>query len=359
MFNKTLLTLAGAAILASNEASAYTLIQCGTTPVKWASSFYDVHVESTGFPPGSPYRDALAWVENKWYTQSSNLWYGFTYDDPDWSTPGKSTVTWATPFGTGGAPAVALMWWDDACQFTEVDILFNQEEAYTYSTTKKDLWPYGGASRPFQTTAMHEFGHAGGLDHTANRYNIMGQDWTHIHANGSTAAAYIGEDATAGLVAVYGLWANAYEDLGVVHWRWTGSSGGYSTHDRTRLLNCSTGKPLATYTTTPEPVYKVNKGQCVKLELTYENMGKTNPLSTKVGYYVSTDDTITTLDTFLSTKSFTLYRDTVDTETKRLTIPSNLSSGKNYWVGAIVDYTNAIAEIDEVNNATYVGIRVN
>lgn len=59
---------------------------------------------------------------------------------------------------------------------------------------------YGGGSRPFQTTAIHEFGHAAGLGHENAEYNIMGEDWTHISCNGSTYRSYVGEDANDGLV---------------------------------------------------------------------------------------------------------------------------------------------------------------
>ena len=205
---------------------------------------------------------------------------------------------------------------------------------------------------------MHEFGHAGGLGHTANTYSIMGSDWTHIHANGTTATAYLGEDASQGVVVLYGLWTAGPEDLGVTHWRWIGSSGGYSTHARTRILS-SAGVELAKVCAScAEPVYRVSKGQVVQLELNYENLGK-NSQTRNVGYYVSTNDTISTTDTFLGSTSMTLSRDTVLTFRRTLTVPTTLTSGVNYWLGAIIDYNGALGELYENNNATYVGIRVN
>lgn len=365
MFNKTLLALTGAAILASGDASAYNLISCTTdngetTTTTWSSGIYDVFIGKTQFPPDSPSRDALAWVETQLFVQSSNLWYKFSDDDdPSVALGNGESELWWADLDPGVLGAMSWRTNYDDCTFKEADVRLSNKYSFDHSASKSALTAYGGSKYPFQAVALHEFGHGGGLDHTANVYSVMGEAYKHLNTNGPTALAFFGEDATAGLIARYGVW-DVYDDLGVTHWRWTGSYyGEYSTHGRTRLLDCSTGKPLATFTTSPEPVYKVNKGQCVKLELTYENMGKTSPLSTQVGYYLSTDDTITTLDTFLKTKSFTLYRDTVDTKTTNLTVPSNLTSGKNYWVGAIVDYTNALAEINENNNATYLGIRVN
>ena len=55
-----------------------------------------------------------------------------------------------------------------------------------------------------QTTGAHEFGHGLGLLHVNTEYNIMGNDFEHIHVNGSTATAYTGEDAADATVFLYG-----------------------------------------------------------------------------------------------------------------------------------------------------------
>lgn len=340
------------------ESFAYTVQKCGILNLKWASSVYTTTANSKGFPVG-PWRDALNDVVNRWHNNPSLLGYSVRYTDPNAYLfnlgNGVSEVWWSTGFG---APAATYWWFNTStCTFTEADILFDSTVPYHYTTAKTSLWPYGGYYRPFQTTAMHEFGHAGGLAHTTNTYNIMGQDWTHIHANGATALAYPGEDASAGMVALYGLWTAGPEDVAVTHWRWTGSSGGYSTHGRTRIFD-SAGIELAKVCAScAEPVYQVSKGQTLQLELSYENLGKSTQ-TVAVGYYLSTNNLITTVDTFLASASLTLSRDTVLTWSKTLTIPSWLTSGTTYWLGAIVDYTGAIAELDESNNATYVGIYV-
>lgn len=54
------------------------------------------------------------------------------------------------------------------------------------------LWNYGGSYRPYQTTVMHELGHAMGLEHEDDEYNVMGKDYTHIHAHGGFGTAYLG-----------------------------------------------------------------------------------------------------------------------------------------------------------------------
>lgn len=357
--NKLLVMMVFSAM--AQQSFAYTTIKCNGNTAKWAGNNYTVRASSVGFPVGS-WRDALSSVITHWSGNPSNLSYGVVWDEPSVAANNNENETWweaNNGSNIGTYPAVTYTWFNSSCNIKEADVIFNSSVAYHYTTSKTSLWPYGGASRPFQTTAMHEFGHAGGLAHTANTYNIMGQDWTHIHANGSTATAYSGEDANSGLVAVYGLWAGGPEDLGVVHWRYTGSSGEYSTHGRTRLFNTSNVE-LTKVAGSVEPVYRVNKGQTVKLEMTYENMGRTSPLTVPVGYYVSTNDLITTSDTFLGEGSVTLYRGFPDTTSNTyLVIPANLVSGQTYWLGAIIDYKGGIAERSDANNATYLGIFIN
>jgi hypothetical protein len=356
---RTLVVLMSACLLAggARDTFAFSQLKCGSLNLRWPSNIYSTSAASVSFPVG-PWRDALASVVSRWNGNASLLAYSVSYDDPSIGLGnGQNEVWWSNGFG---APAVANWWfYTDTCTFAEADIRFDNTEAYHYTTSKSSLWPYGGAYRPFQTTAMHEFGHAGGLGHTANTYNIMGQDWDHIHANGSVATAYPGEDAVSGMVATYGLWAGGPQDLGVAHWRWVGSGGEYSAHDRTRLFN-ATGVELPQVFGTAEPTYYVTKGKTVKIEMSFENMGRTSPLTAKVRYYLSTNDFISTADRPLKITTVTLSRDQVLTSsTTKLLIPRNLVSGANYWLGAIIDYNGAISEGNEDNNATYIGIRVN
>ena len=360
MYRK-LLALTAAILLTygAEEAFTYTLwIPCGGGYVTWPSFSYTPSASSADFPVG-PWRDALAYVVGRWNANPSSLGFSISYDDPSVGRGNGESEVWWEP--GPGAPAITEAWYDSStCTFTEADIVFDNNEHYHYTTSKTSLWPYWGAYRPFQTTAMHEFGHGGGLGHTANTYSIMGTDWEHLHTNGSTARAYPGEDASAGLVALYGLWSGAPEDVGVVHWRRIGNNGEYSTHSRTRILNSSGSELPKTCTPSPtcrEPVYKVKRGQAVQLELTYENLGKSCK-TVAVGYYLSTNDTIATSDRFLGSSSQSLCRNTASTVKKKLTIPTNLTSGRRYYLGAIVDYTGALSEAYEHNNATYVGIRV-
>lgn len=349
------LTFALATLIATTSSFASTWQMCGATRVKWAANGYTMRASAAGFPVGA-WRTALDATRARFNQSPSRMRYYVQWDEPGVALGnGQSEVWWSNGFG---APAVCYTWWNGSCQLVEADIMFDNTVAYSTSTTKTALTPYGGASRPFRTTAMHELGHAQGLGHTSDRYSIMGQDWDHIHANGSTATAYPGGDAVAGSVTTYGIIAGALEDVGVAHWRRTGASGAYSTHDRIRVMNTSNVE-LGKFFSGGQPVYNVNKGQTVKLEMTYENMGKTSPITTNLAFYVSTNDTISNIDTFLGNGSVTLSRGTATTNNSFLVIPNNLVSGTTYYLGVIIDSTGSYGEYVEGNNATYTAIRVN
>jgi hypothetical protein len=121
----------------------------------------------------------------------------------------------------------------------------------------------------------------------------------------------------------------------------------------------NSSRTLMTPTTVKgEPRYLVSRGSQVKLELTYENNGRSTFTDVKVSYYVSTIDLITTSDREIGSRTISsLGRSDVMTDFKTLTIPSNLDSGRDYWIGAVINPTSSFGESLRTNNATYVGIR--
>lgn len=308
-----------------------------------------------GFPANSTWRAALQTVASRWNGSPSFVSYVMSFDDPSIGEGNnQSEVWWSSGFG---APAVCKNWIDCSTgNIVESDVIFDNTVAYTTSTATAAVLSYAGTGRPFHTTAMHELGHAQGLAHTANTYSIMGQDWDHIHANGGVTTAHPGEDAIATSMGLYGVRANPPQDLGVVHWRWTGSSGQYSTHDRTRVFNLS-GVELGKFFQGGEPVYYVSKGSSVSVEFSFENM-RSSFITTAIRYVLSTNDLISTFDTSLGQQSIGISPDSVFTFRRTVTIPSNLVSGTTYWIGVIVDVDGALGEVNESNNATYVAIRV-
>ncbi len=107
----------------------------------------------------------------------------------------------------------------------------------------------------------------------------------------------------------------------------------------------------------------VTAGGTTALSYYVVNWGANASPSSTTGVYLSSDTTITTADTLLTTSSLTgltayggskwyQYGDVT------VTLPSSLASG-TYYLGAIADYNNAVSEANELNNASYsVAIRV-
>lgn len=96
----------------------------------------------------------------------------------------------------------------------------------------------------------------------------------------------------------------------------------------------------------------VNPGQKFNANVTVQNIGGKIDDDFQVGFYVSSDNEITTSDTFIgSEKIASLGGNKTTTISKQLTLPENSINGKEkYFVGAIADYQNALTEVNETNN---------
>jgi hypothetical protein len=337
-------------LLAGSAVDAYN------THGRWSGDSATMRASAVGFPAGNAYRTALGTVASRFNKNPSEFRFTQRYDDASVSFENGQSEVWFSD-DSDYNPAYTFWWYDIWGHVVEADVVFYNGEDYTTSMSKTSLWSYGGTHRPFQTTALHEYGHAAGLDHEADEYNLMGEDWTHISCNGATARSYVGEDASDGLVSLYthrdGV---AIENVGVTLFRRTGHSGEYSSHGPCKMTN-SQGTELAYTTYSGQRRYAVDKGQRVRVWFTYENSGETAQ-TVNVGYYISPNATISTADTLIDTRRFGMRRNNVDTRYFTLTILGDLISGTTYYLGAIVDYDNALAEIDEYNAAYHI-IRVN
>lgn len=347
------LTVSALMLAGAFQAEAYTTYDCSSHDVSWSSKSRTLYAYRGSFPAGSAYESALNETVGRLNDNAAGFTFNVVYT---WTPPalgnGRSEV-WIENISP---PGVTNFWWNGSCNLTEADIRMDSSVTWTTSTSKSTQSNYGGSGRPFQTTLLHELGHAIGLGHEADEYNIMGQDWNHVSTNGSSARAYFGEDASDGSVFLYG--GTSDQDLGVVHWRWTGSNGEYSSHGRTRMFDASSGAELSYTTVNNERRYNVNRGQSVRVELTFENNGN-NYQYQDVKYYVSTNNFISTYDTQIGSRNLGLSPDNVYTNSYTVTIPSNLSCSTDYWVGAVIDADNSLSETYEWNNASYIPIRTN
>ena len=339
-----------------SDSSAYTFQKTDVSghPGKLKSGLINLRAHAGSFPPGDPYRDWLGWVVSEWNKTPAKMVYNLTYDDSSVGENNGQNEIWFR--STMSDPAVTKMWYACAlagpCVLYEADVIFNRAEPYIASAYKPSLWEYGGSFRPFQTTAMHELGHAQGLGHTADRYSIMGTDWTHIRANGFLATAYVGEDAVAGSIALYGADAGL-PDYATAHWRRTGATAGYSDHSRTRLL-------ASNYVELPrlsgvEPTYVVNNGQEIEVEVMLESMPPGTVNSFYLALMLSSDSNINKSDKLVRLHPITIHsQDWPTAALFTMVLPTGIPAGSTRYVGVILDYFDQVTELDETNNYTYI-----
>lgn len=359
----------------ATPAHAYRYNTCtalgSSAPYRQATDALTVYASDSSFPAGE-WRDSLDYSIRQHNKNPSNFYYEVASDTDGVALNNGQSETWGSTDQSilQNAPAIAYSYYDCYWLFglvhniKEGDVIFDYTSTaanpfeWTTSKTKSAHLSYAGTGRLLPTTAIHEFGHAAGLAHVNTEYNVMGSDYNHVHTNGNTVNAYIGEDTGDGMSFLYGNWAAGPNDTAVVHWRHLGASGEYSTHQRTRMY--TSGGVLLPFTTVGgEPRYQVKKGQSVKVEFTYENNGKGTLNDVLVRYYISTNSTISTTDTQIASMTFTTFsRADVSNTLKTVTIPSTLTVNTNYWLGAIINPLSTIAENDRSNNATYISIRV-
>lgn len=337
---------------------AYEYFTSSGAKIHWNDTSVKLRMSEISFTEGDAWADAFEMAINQWTKNPSPFWFHTQYGDGSVSTNNSQSEVFFTHDSNflGGAPAATLVASrGDEIQWT--DIGFDASYTWMSGDTATSSLGYGGGYRPFTSTAIHELGHALGLDHEDDEYNMMGTSYTHLSCNAGSLIFGPGEDASDGAVFLYGLYTDDYEDVGVTHWKYLGRDGtGYSTHTRTVVKN-SSGATLAIHAgTEDDPCYEVTSGQTVKVEFTLENSGK-HTQSPLVGYYLSSNNNITTGDTLLATRTPTIGRNSVYTTDQTLTLPS-LTRGQTYYLGIIMDKDNTLNEVREGNNATYVGIYV-
>jgi hypothetical protein len=322
-----------------------------TSDRKWGGTSVTLRLHQN-MSSGS-YRTAMDKVLENFNDNPSRFRLQYRYNDSSVGLRNGQNEVWFTS-SSSYSPAATITrrkWWN-LDEIRETDVVFYSGVSWTSSMDKTTSWAYGGSRRTIQTTAMHEFGHVAGLGHEADEYNIMGQDWTHVYCNAQTLGCWLGEDASDGLADLYGLTSGDVEDFGATVFKHTGNHGEYSTHGFCQMYYFHTTDlelPYSIYE--GQRRYQVLAGMNVRAEFTFENNGKTTQ-EVRAGYYISTNDYVSTYDRLIATTRPTLGRNDVYTTKIRLTIPADLAPG-TYYLGVILDDDNAVLERDGGNNVAY------
>jgi hypothetical protein len=354
-----------AALAAAPAALAYSNLYCDSpgNKIRFGSNAVGLQASSNSFPAGF-WADGITDTVNRFNQNPSNFRYNLTISNDGVGRGNGQNEIWFSSDASAlqGAPAIAYQyykcWWLFGWHYgmDEVDVLYDVNGGYTATRTAAALGGYNGTGRPLQSTGIHELGHGGPLNHVNTEYNVMGTDFEHLHANGGTVNSYVGEDTADGLVSLYGV--RSWQDVAVSHWKYSGASGEYSDHTKT-VIRTTGGSALPTRVVDGETAFRVNRGSTYQVEFTYENNGADFRPGLVTGYYISSNNIITTADRRIAGASWDLGRGNVLTTTVNLMIPADLTPGRAYWVGVIIDENNAVAEGVESNNATYLPIWIN
>jgi hypothetical protein len=372
--------MAAAALLsmpAATPAQAYMVYQCtfagDTDTLHWDGPSFSWRFSEVSFPEGTTRANQLDLARRRWNNSPGRFTFTNTiYGDGHLSRKNGESEAWFTEDYDilGGDTVTAKAFFRYYCntgRIFEADIVFaaqpNREApdvVWSYTDTKNTKTRYGGKGVTFGAVATHEMGHSFGLFHENREYNVMGHSTGHLTANDGRVRFYPGEDAADGQVAIYGNKNNDVpDDAGVSHWKYQGASGEYSAHERGRILNQSGKGVLNRHGFDGEERWEVFKGVTVRPEFTFENNGQNTLQNVSVGFYLSTNGRITTLDRLIGTHTFdTIQRGNAATLTLPVTIPADLNTGDTYWLGVVVDRLGQIEEFSEDNNAAYYPIQI-
>jgi uncharacterized protein YkwD len=92
-------------------------------------------------------------------------------------------------------------------------------------------------------------------------------------------------------------------------------------------------------------------GSAIEINCTVSNSGNASAVSAYAHFYLSADTGITTADTYLGSWSFSALAPGASVNGKTtVTVPAGSAAG-TYYIGAIADGTNKVAESNEGNNA--------
>lgn len=370
---KTLLQISSILALtmvSTTAAHSYSYLTCGGRAQKFSSNTITIRPHQSSFGSDDRLMTALRYSINTFFNRNaSNFNYRIGNIDNSRSINhdnNRNQIFFARRRDICG-PACAYVkkrcyWafgWRRGVQ--ALDVGFSNGTRWDYSNTflRSNLNHYGGNFRSFYSTALHELAHSGYLGHEDRFYNVMGEDWNHLHAtyNGEYSP-YVGEDTGSGLAYLYGK-DSSQTDLSVSSLVRVGSlSGGYSDHSWAPIRNPRTGNVVRWFSSNNGRRYDVRPGQTVNVTFTYENIGGTNHRNVRVGYYISDDMNITPQDRRIGGRTMNLNLDTPWSTGTDLTIPNDLTVGRVYYIGALVNDNYNVNESWFHNNQAFHPIRI-
>jgi hypothetical protein len=327
-------TLALILLASASTAFAYSWDTCEGRRIRWEGSATSMYINTRSFPAGSVWDVRLQNAMWHWNNVKGAAFKFYVGRDTDgtYGANGKNEVVLAPMDGRGGTLAVTKVRYHCRRDFfgrlsaglDETDVVFDSGEPWSTGTL-----PYGASSAVnFEGVALHELGHALGLSHENRTLASMNAYYPNGGPLGNQREWDPLPDDREGVRYLYGDTTQERDLAGSVFRRT--SSGGSS------LVS----SPIS-----------ANRGSTVTIEFTFANLSTTTRETFDIGFYLSTNDIISTSDRLLGTnRGAYASRGYVGTYSRTLTIPTSVAPG-TYYIGFVLDPANATAEAHEANGA--------
>lgn len=324
---------AAAALLALSASAAHasSWLECSGNKIKWNSGWTNMYISTTSFPAGSSWDGDLQnamWHWNNVKGAGFNFYVGRDTDGSHSNSNGVNEI-YLSNTEVGSALAVTFTkyhcYWLFGYQYglDEADIAFNNN--LSWNTGKLN---YNNLSSPynFELVALHELGHALGLQHSDGVQATMNS----YYPNGGPLGYYKEVDPLP-------------DDRGGVRALYPDNT---TEADVAASAFVRTGSGTTGLVSSPA---SAARGSNVNIGYTFGNLG-TSTATFNIGFYLSTNDFISTSDTLLGTNTGAWASPgAIGSYTRTLTIPANTAPG-TYYLGFLVDKNNAISEANENNN---------
>ncbi len=324
-------TAAALLTLAASAAHAATWLECEGNKIKWNNGWTNMYISTTSFPAGSTWDADLQnamWHWNNVKGAGFNFYVGRDTDGSHAKDNGVNEI-YLHGSEVGSALAVTFSryhcYWLFGYQYgrDEADIAFNSNLGWN---TGKLNYANLGSPYNFELVALHELGHALGLGHSDGVQATMNSYYANGGPLGNGKEVDPLPDDRGGVRALYPD-GTTEADVAGSPLRRTGSG--------TTGLVSSPGSAA--------------RGSSVSIGYTFGNLG-TSTATFNIGFYLSTNATITTADRLLGSNTGAWASPgAIGSYSRTLTIPADIAPG-TYYLGFLVDKDGQIGEANEGNN---------
>jgi hypothetical protein len=325
-------------MLPLKPAGAYGWLTCGDDKVTWSEECDGcarMKISTTSMPIGGSFDIEFQEAMDAWDNVGRSDFNFILERDTDGSHRlgnGDNEVYFFATDGPGDTLAVTHLRTNSCTAFDDADIKEADVEFDSAETWYTSAFSYTSSNTHFRLVALHELGHALGLLHEDDVMATMNTRYP----NGGPITRDkevrpLGNDRL-GLRFLYPGDGTLKADLVP------------SNYKRNTATAISGDSALVSGPTS------ASRGSSVTIDFTFMNIGSADSGEFNIGFYLSTNDTISTGDRLLGSNIGASVGDGgVVTSSRTLTIPSDVSPG-TYYIGILLDRDGDVVEFDDGDN---------